>query len=65
MDTVTEILTTKQKGKNQYNKNLVVSLLELILIKEILVILELSVKYLDTLNSQLKKTLINKFRREY
>ena len=37
------------------SKNLVVSLLELILPKKNLIFLELSMKYLDILNNQLKK----------
>ena len=37
---------------------MVVSLLKLILTKKTLVFLELSMKYLDTPNNQLKKTLI-------
>ena len=45
-DTVTE---------KQQNKNLVVSLLKLILTKKTLIFLELSMKYLDTLNNQLKR----------
>ena len=44
----------------QQNKNLVVSLLELILAKNVLIFLELSMKYLDILNNQIKKTLVNK-----
>ena len=44
----------------QQNKNLVVSLLELILAKNVLIFLELSIKYLDILNNQIKKTLVNK-----
>ena len=41
--------------KKQQNKNLVVSLLRLILIKKTLIFLELSLKYLDTSNNRLKK----------
>ena len=59
IDTATEIFTTKQSVKKQYNKNLVVNLLELILTKKALMFLELSLKYLDTLNNRLTK-LINK-----
>ena len=51
MDTTTEILTTKEKGKKQCNKNLVISLLELIVTKKILIFLELLMKYLDTLKN--------------
>ena len=40
--------------QKQQNKNLVLSLLELILTKKNLILLELSVKYLNTLNNQLK-----------
>ena len=47
----TEILITKQKDKKQQNKNLVVSLLQLILTKKTLIFLKLSVKYLDTSNN--------------
>ena len=43
----------------QQNKNLAVSLLELIL-ANVLIFLELSMKYLDILNNQIKKTLVNK-----
>ena len=50
----TEILITKQKDKKQQNKNLVVSLLQLILTKKTLIFLKLSMKYLDTSNNQLK-----------
>ena len=55
MDRATEILTTKQKDKKKYNENLVAGLLELILSKKTLIFLELSMKYLDILNNQLKK----------
>ena len=40
--------------QKQQNKNLVLSLLELILTKKNLILLELSMKYLNTLNNQLK-----------
>ena len=40
--------------QKQQNKNLVLSLLELILTKKNSILLELSVKYLNTLNNQLK-----------
>ena len=40
--------------QKQQNKNLILSLLELILTKKNLILLELSVKYLNTLNNQLK-----------
>ena len=36
-------------------KNLFISLLEMILAKKALMFLELSMKYLDTLNNQLRK----------
>ena len=45
----------KIKIKKQQNKNFVVSLLELILKKNTLIFLELTMKYLDSLNNQLKK----------
>ena len=51
IDTATEILTTKEKDKKQYNKNLVISLLELIVTKKTLIFLELLMKYLDTLKN--------------
>ena len=51
IDTATEILTTKKKDKKQYNKNLVISLLELIVTKKALIFLELLMKYLDTLKN--------------
>ena len=51
IDTATEILTTKEKDKKQYNKNLVISLLELIVTKKALIFLELLMKYLDTLKN--------------
>ena len=41
----------KEKGKKQYNKNLVISLLELIVTKKALIFLELLMKYLDTLKN--------------
>ena len=45
----------KIKYKKQYNKNLVVSLLEWILTKKTVIFLELSMKYLHTLNNRLKR----------
>ena len=60
MDTVTAILTTKQKDKKQQSKNLIVSLLELILKKKTLICLERSMNYLDTSNNQLNRTMQNK-----
>ena len=60
MDAAAEIFTTKEKDKKQENKKLILSLLELILTKATFVFLELSMKYLDTLNNQLKKAVINK-----
>ena len=53
MNLEAEILITKQKDKNQNNQNLVVSLSELILANKNLIFLELSMKYLDTLNNPL------------
>ena len=55
MDLVTEILTRKYKEKMQYNKDFVVTPLELALTKKPLIFLELSMKYLEILNDQPKK----------
>ena len=53
-------MTTETKGKKQYNNNLVVSLLELMLTKKTLIFLKLSMKYSGTsrnfLINQLKKS---------
>ena len=56
MYSVTEILTVKQKDKKQYNKNLVIRLLELILTKKGLIFLKLSMKYFDTSSNQIKNS---------
>ena len=52
IDPATEILTKKQKDKKQSNKNLVVSLIELILTKKTY-FYKLEMKYLATLKSPL------------
>ena len=52
MDTSTELLTMKEE-EEQYDKNVSVNSLELILKKNTLIFLELSLKYLDTLNNRL------------
>ena len=49
------ILTKDCKFKKDCNFDLIVSLLELILRKKTLIFLELSMKYFDILNNQLKK----------
>ena len=54
------IIDYKIKDRKQKNKNLIVSLLELILTKNILIFLELSMKHLDISNNRPRKTLINK-----
>ena len=51
--------------KSQQNKNLVVHLLELILTKKAQIFLDLSMKYLDILNNQLKKLKKKKFQQDY
>ena len=55
MDKAPEPFTTKYKNKQQQNCNSVLNLLELILEKKDLIFLELSIKYLNTLNNQSQK----------
>ena len=49
------ILTKDCKSKKDCNFDLIIILLELILRNKTLIFLELSMKYLDILNNQLKK----------